>query len=102
MTDTQQARASILMQVSNVLVALHKEQFGRGPTRASSHFAGPDGLVCVMQDALLPAERSLNALGDAARVRDGRAAFQAATAAQFIDAIEAIVQRRVTAFASAI
>jgi hypothetical protein len=33
-----------------------KEQFGRGPTRVRSHFAGPDALLCVMDDALLPAE----------------------------------------------
>ena len=31
----------MLAAVSNALVALHKEQFGRGPTTARSHFAGP-------------------------------------------------------------
>jgi hypothetical protein len=33
-----------LAAVSNAMVSLHKEQFGRGPQRARSNFAdGPDG-----------------------------------------------------------
>ena len=39
--------SSPMSAVSNAMVALHKEQFGRGPTRATSHFAGEDTLVCV-------------------------------------------------------
>jgi uncharacterized protein YbcI len=45
------------------MVALHKEQFGRGPTRVRSHFAGPDALLCVMDDALLPAESKMVEMG---------------------------------------
>jgi uncharacterized protein YbcI len=84
------------------MVALHKEQFGRGPTRAQSHFAGPDALVCVLDDALLPAERAMVEMGEAQRVRDSRTFFQVATAGQFIAAVEAITGRTVRAFASAI
>src|SRR5439155_10634423 len=91
-----------LVQVANAMVALHKEQFGRGPTRARANFAGPDALLCVLEDALLPAERKLTELGDAGRVRDARTAFQAATADDFIAAVEKIVQRKVRAFASGI
>ncbi len=78
--DTQQQAVSALSEVSNALVALHKSQFGRGPTRARSYFAGPDTLICVLQDALLPAERKLTELGEEGRVRDSRTALQAATA----------------------
>ena len=102
MDDTQNREQGILADVSNALVRLHKEQFGRGPTRARSAFAGPDMLLCMFQDALLPAERKLVAMGDHNRVRDSRTAFQAATASEFIDAIEAIVGRKVEAFASAV
>jgi uncharacterized protein YbcI len=91
-----------LASVSNALVALHKEQFGRGPTKARSHYAGPDTLVCVLEDVLLPAERKLVEMGEQARVRESRTAFQAATADAFIEAIERIVHRKVHAFASAI
>jgi uncharacterized protein YbcI len=99
--DESQAGA-LLATVSKALVSLHKEQFGRGPTGARSHFAGHDTLVCVMEDALLPAERTMVKMGDQQRVRDSRTAFQAATSDQFVSAIEVIVQREVTAFASAI
>src|SRR3954447_6715197 len=102
MAESQGAGVSPLQAVSNAMVKLHKEQFGRGPTSAQSHFAGSDALVCVLQDALLPAERKMVELGDQGRVRDTRLAFQAATQAEFIAAVEEIVSRKVRAFGSAV
>jgi uncharacterized protein YbcI len=92
----------MLAAVSNAVVTLHKEQFGRGPTRARSNFAGDDTLVCVLEDVLLPAERVMVEMGDQQRVRESRVALQAATSQKFITTIEGIVRREVTAFASAI
>jgi uncharacterized protein YbcI len=92
---------SLLAAVSNAMVALHKEQFGRGPTNARSYFAGPDALVCVLDDALLPAERKMAEMGEEQRVRESRAAFQAATTVEFVRVVEEIVHRKVRAFASA-
>jgi uncharacterized protein YbcI len=83
------------------MVALHKEQFGRGPTRARSHFAGPDTLVCIMDDALLPAERAMVEMGEAQRVRESRMWFQVATSQRFIETVEELVARPVYSFASA-
>lgn len=100
--DAQPAGLSVLAAVSNAMVALHKEQFGRGPTRARTDFAGPDGIVCVLDKVLLPAELRLVELGQHERVRDARGSYQAATAPDFIAAVEAIVQRKVRAFASAV
>jgi len=96
-----QPGGSVLLDVSNAMVALHKEQFGRGPTRAQSHHAGPDALLCVMDDALLPAERKMVEMGEHQRVRDSRMFFQVATADQFIATVERITGRTVRAFASA-
>jgi uncharacterized protein YbcI len=104
-TDTQhqqQPGGWLLQDVSNAMVALHKEQFGRGPTRVRSHFAGADALLCVMDDSLLPAEHKMVAMGEQQRVRESRMFFQVATAAQFIEAVESITGRTVRAFASAI
>jgi uncharacterized protein YbcI len=92
---------SLMQEVSTAMVSLHKEQFGRGPTKAQSHFAGPDALLCVMEDALLPAERAMVAMGEQQRVRDTRMFFQVATADRFIAAVEQITGRTVRAFASA-
>ena len=101
-TDALERQHSMMAEVSNALVALHKEQFGRGPTRARSHFAGPNALTCVMEDVLLPAELKLVALGQQDTVRETRSAFQVATAADFIATVEQIVYRKVRAFASAV
>src|SRR3954465_5641826 len=48
------AQTSVLAAVSNAMVRLHKEQFGRGPTRARSEWAGPDQLVVTLEDTLTP------------------------------------------------
>jgi uncharacterized protein YbcI len=98
----EQRSAGVLAAVSNAMVSLHKEQFGRGPTRARTQFAGDDVLVCMMEDALLPAERTMVKMGDQQRVRESRTAFQAATRNQFVGAVEAIIHRQVKGFASAI
>jgi uncharacterized protein YbcI len=97
-----QEQGSTLQAVSNAMVKLHKEQFGRGPIHARANFAGPDMLVCVLQDVLLPAELKMVELGDQARVRESRIAFQAATEAEFIAAVEQIVYRKVRAFSSGV
>jgi uncharacterized protein YbcI len=91
---------SPLTAASNAMVRLHKDQFGRGPTNARAHFAGPDTLVCVLEDALLPAERALADMGEHQRVRETRIAYQVATAPKFVTAIEEIFGRKVRAFAS--
>jgi uncharacterized protein YbcI len=99
---TEQRSRSALEEISTAMVRLHKEQFGRGPTRSRAHFAGPDALLCVLHEALLPAERTLVALGQQERVAETRLALQAAARPEFIAAVEAITERKVIAFASAI
>jgi uncharacterized protein YbcI len=102
MSETHATQAGqTLAAVSNAIVKLHKEQFGRGPTHARSDFAG-DTLVCTLDDALLPAERAMVESGRTDRVRESRTDLQAATEHLFIRAIEDIVGRKVRAFASAI
>ena len=100
--DVTQERGTALAAISNEMVRLHKEQFGRGPTEARSNFAGPDALLCVLHGALLPAELKMIQLGDQHRVRDARVAFQAATSNEFVTAVEKILGRKVRAFASGV
>ena len=102
MASTQEQGASPLAAMSNALVKLHKEHFGRGPSNARAHFAGSDALLCVLEDALLPAERKMVEMGDQNRVRESRVAFQAATQQEFIAAAERILSRKVVSFASGV
>ena len=102
MDQTRSQGTSVLLEVSNAMVKLHKEQFGRGATTARTYFAGPDALLCVLDDVLLPAERKMVEMGQQERVRESRTAFQAATTAEFITAVESILNREVRAFASGV
>jgi uncharacterized protein YbcI len=97
-----QDRFSVQMQVSNEMVRLYKEQFGRGPTKARTNWAGPDILVCVLEDTLTPAERNLVKLGEHQRLRDLRMFFQYAAVPAFCEPVERLTGRKVRAFHSSI
>jgi uncharacterized protein YbcI len=94
-------RGSVIASVTNAMVALHKEQFGRGPISARSTFSDDDTLLCTLQGALLPAEQALTEMGHQARVQESRLFFQMATRDKFIAAVEELTGRKVAAFASA-
>jgi uncharacterized protein YbcI len=93
---------SVRAEVSREMVRLYKEQFGRGPTKARTEFAGPDIVICTLEDSLTPAERSLVEMGEHQRLRDTRMYFQHATEGRFRETIERIVGRPVRAFISGI
>jgi len=102
-TQTQDGRRThALVEISNVMVRLFKEQFGRGPTRARTIWAANDVITVILEDTLTPAERNLADMGEHQRLRDLRIFFQYATVKEFCDPIEAITGRKVRAFASAI
>jgi uncharacterized protein YbcI len=100
-TDVPEGQ-SVQLAVSNAMVRLYKDLFGRGPTRARTNFAGPDVLVATLQDTLTPAEQSMVALGEHTRLRDTRMFFQHASETEFRDAVERITGRKVRAFVSGI
>ncbi|MGN6276293.1 MAG: Na-translocating system protein MpsC family protein [Solirubrobacterales bacterium] len=87
-------------EISREMVRLYKELFGRGPTKARTEFAGPDIVLCTLENTLTPAERSLAEMGEHQRLRDTRMYFQAATADKFREIIERVTGRRVRAFVS--
>ena len=93
---------SVLQSVSNEMVRIYKEIFGRGPTRVRADWAGPDVLVCTLEDSLTPAERKLVTLGEDQRLREVRMFFQHATEENFRGSVEAITGRKVRAFVSGI
>src|SRR3954447_11177114 len=99
---TAQDRPSAQMQISNEMVRLYKEQFGRGPTKARTNWAGPDVLVTVLEDSLTPAERNLVRLEEHQRLRDLRMFFQYASVRGFCEPVERLTGRKVRAFHSSI
>ena len=91
---------SVLLAISNEMVRLYKQQFGRGPTKARSSWAGPDTLVVVLEETLTPAERNLVRLGEHERLRESRSFFQYASVREFCEPVERLTGRKVRAFVS--
>ena len=94
------AGQSIQLALSNEMVKLYKELFGRGPTKARTHFAGPDLIICSLESTLTPAERSMVEMGEHQRLRDMRLFFQHAREKDFREAVERITGRTVRGFVS--
>ena len=89
-----------LSEISTAMVRIYKEQFGRGPTKVATHYAGPDCIVSTLEDSLTPAERNMAAIGEHQRLRDVRLFFQHATETQFRETVESISGRTVRGFVS--
>jgi len=98
--DRDDSTYSIRAELSREMVRLYKEQFGRGPTKARTDFAGPDLVICTLERTLTPAEESLAGLGEHQRLRDTRLYFQYATEENFRGVVERVVGRKVRAFVS--
>jgi uncharacterized protein YbcI len=95
-------RTSILMEVSNAMVRLYKDQFGRGPTKSRTFWVGPDAMACLLEDTLSPAERNLAKMGQHQRLRDMRMYFQYASVREFCEPVERITGRKVRSFHSSV
>src|SRR3954466_8256140 len=109
MSDTIDAQAShhqpdgagnVLMGISNAMVRLYKQQFGRGPTTAKTVWAGPDVLTVILESTLTPAERNLVRLGEPQRRRETRMYFQYASVREFCEPVERLTGRKVRSFVS--
>jgi uncharacterized protein YbcI len=89
-----------LQELTNAMVRLYKELFGRGPTKARTNYAGPDTLVATIENSLTAAERKMIDLDEHERVREIRMFFQYASEADFTGTVEEITGRKVWAFVS--
>jgi uncharacterized protein YbcI len=96
------ARGSALAEISNEMVRLYKDQFGRGPTKTRTMWAGPDQLVTTLEDTFTPAEKNLAEMGEHQRLRDTRMFFQYASVREFCEPIERLTRRKVKSFVSGI
>ena len=93
---------SVALAISNEIVRLFKEQFGRGPTKARTCWAAPDVITVVLEETLTPAERRLVEMGEHERLRELRMFFQYASVREFCEPVERLTGRKVRAFISGI
>jgi uncharacterized protein YbcI len=90
----------MLAALSNVIVRSYRDALGRGPTRARSHHANHDLLVCILQDTLTPAERQLVNDGRHEEVRTMRTLLTRTIEPQLREAVEELCGRRVLSVVS--
>jgi uncharacterized protein YbcI len=80
--------------LSNALVALMKQYYGKGPTAAKS-FINDEYVLTVLEGGLTRNEETLLDGGREDMVRDYRLAFEQQVRPEFIGAVERITGRRV-------
>lgn len=89
-----------LAEVTNGIVRLFSEYYGRGPTRAKTYVLEDRYLVTVLGDTMTTVERTLVDTGHADLVRQVRLTFQEAMADSFKAVVEQATGRRVTSYHS--
>jgi uncharacterized protein YbcI len=87
-------------EISNTVVTLFKQRFGRGPVSCRTYLQA-DLVVLVMSGGYTPGEQTMFEAGKWHDVRQARMAWQDSMEARFIEAIEGLTHRSVKAFMSA-
>lgn len=98
-TTTPQSHGDVLTAISDGMVALLKEFYGRGPTRAKSYYEN-DLVVCVLRGGFTRVEQTLLEGGRGAAVIQQRMEFQELMRDRFIAVIENATGQRVIGYMS--
>jgi uncharacterized protein YbcI len=98
-THPPEDRGETLAAISNAMVRLYKEYFGRGPTRVRTHYQG-DTITCVLRDGFTRAEQTLIRADRKRAVLDQRREMQQAVRDEFTSTITHITGRKVIGFFS--
>jgi uncharacterized protein YbcI len=94
------AGGRLLAAISNQIVAILRDHYGRGPMQAKT-YAHDDLIVVVLRGmGLTPLEKTMMDSGDPGRVVDMRHDFQRVMADRYKQTIEELTGRTVVAFLS--
>jgi uncharacterized protein YbcI len=99
-SDSEARHGEELAEVTNGIVRLFSEYYGRGPTRAKSYLLDDAYVVTVLRDTLTTVERTLADTGHGDQVRVVRVTFQEAMADTFKAVVEEALHRRVASYHS--
>ena len=91
-----------LASLTNGVVQLMRESYGRGPTKAKSYLLDDRYAICVLEDTMTTAERTLTERGHSDLVRQVRLTFQELTADAFKATAAKALGRPVLAYHSQI
>jgi uncharacterized protein YbcI len=94
-------KTGFLADISRGLVTLHREYYGKGPTKAKTYMVN-DTVVCLLHGGFTIVERTLIDDGNAEAVHEIRLSFQKAMEDRFKRVVEEATGRRVVAYLSQI
>jgi uncharacterized protein YbcI len=97
--STTRAHGDVLTAISDGIVALLKEFYGRGPTRTKSYYED-DLVVCLLRGGFSRVEQTLLEGGRGSSVIQQRMDFQEVMRDRFAAVIEVATGRRVIGFMS--
>jgi uncharacterized protein YbcI len=98
-TESSRDQGDTLTAISDGLVALLKEFYGRGPTRVKSYFQD-DLVVCLLRGGFSRVEQTLLDGGRGAAVIEQRMEFQDLMRGRFEEVVEQATGRKVIGFMS--
>jgi uncharacterized protein YbcI len=91
-----------LAAISNGIVGLFREYYGRGPTRAKTHMLEDRYVVTILGESMTTVERTLAERGELDLVRHVRLTFQTQMSDAFKAVVEEATGRKVAAYHSQI
>jgi uncharacterized protein YbcI len=89
----------MLSAISNSIVGLLREHYGRGPTKAKTYVLD-DLVVCVMRNGFTTIEQTMMRGGQQERVVELRQDFQVLMESIYKEEVERLTGRKVIAFLS--
>jgi uncharacterized protein YbcI len=99
-TESVISHGEQLAAVTNGIVQLFREYYGRGPNKAKSFLLDGYIVVCVPEDTMTTVEQTLVKHGNGDMVRQVRLVFQEAMADQFKGVVEKAMGRTVATYHS--
>jgi uncharacterized protein YbcI len=88
-----------LAEITNRIVGLMREHYGRGPIKAKTYVLD-NLIVCVLSDGFTAIERTMMEGGEPNRILDMRRDFQRMMKTRYSEMIEQLTGRKVLAFLS--
>ena len=92
-------RGKLASAISNAVVGIHRQYFGRGASRTRT-VMGADYVICFLEDIYTPVEKTLIEAGRFPAVQATRTAFQDTMRDRFVAEVEQLVGRKVIGFLS--
>jgi uncharacterized protein YbcI len=93
------AGGRLLAEITNRIVALMREHYGRGPIKAKTYVLD-NLIVCVLSDGFTAIERTMMEGGEPAQVLEMRRSFQRVMKQRYSEMIETLTGRKMLAFLS--